>query len=766
MREEDIPLTVVKTPWGLVEWVVMPMGLTNAPATHQARLEEAPGELINDCCVVYLDDIVVFSDNFTQHEQHLRRVLEQLRSANLYCSPKKTQLFRRHIEFLGHRILAKGFKADDKKIAKVLDWPSPRSSKGVKRFLGTVQWMKKFIYGLQKYVGTLTPLTSSKIEPKDFKWGEAEEKAFCNIKRIMTSLPCLKNIDYDSEDPLWLFTDASGSGLGAALFQGKEWKGASLIAYESHLMTPAERNYPVHEQELLAVIHALQKWKMLLLGMKVNVMTDHHSLTYLLKQRNLSRRQARWSEILADFDLHFQYIRGEDNTVADALSRKESREGNDTILPTEVACVAALTELGTELSDILKQKIIKGYTEDQFCILLKKVLPLREDCFEKEDLLFIDGRLLIPKDLDLRKNLVKDAHARLGHLGYLKTSMELRRDFFWPGLAKDVRRYVQGCETCQRTKAPTTAPTGKMLTPPMPNSPLQHIAIDFVGPLRGSGHYDMILTCTCRLSGFTQLIPVLQTDTAEKTASRFFTGWLATFGAPTSIISDRDKTWTSHFWKSLMAKIAVRFHMTTAFHPQADGRSERTNKTVGQILRTFTAKRQSRWLESLPAVEFALNTAVNVATGFSPFELVFGRRPRLFPSTEGPEDTPLSVATWLKLCEGTWAEARDTLWASRVRQALQHNRNCRELPPLEVGAWVLLDSADWRGRHQGGTDKLKERYEGPYQVLKIFNNGQNAQLALPEGDGRHPTLHISKLKPFIGPGGTALVGTIKVSSSQ
>lgn len=152
--------------------------------------------------------------------------------------------------------------------------------------------MNKFIWGLEKYVGTLTPLTSTKLYAKDFKWGLKGEDAFNNIKKIMMSLPCSKNIDYDSPYLLCLFKDASGSGLGATLFQGKEWKMASTVAYKSHLMTPAECNYPVHKQELLAVIHALQKWKMLLLGMQVNVMTDHHSLTYLMKQRTLSRCQA------------------------------------------------------------------------------------------------------------------------------------------------------------------------------------------------------------------------------------------------------------------------------------------------------------------------------------------------------------------------------------------------------------------------------------------------------------------------------------------
>jgi hypothetical protein len=191
-----------------------------------------------------------------------------------------------------------------------------------------------------------------------------------------------------------------------------------------------------------------------------------------------------------------------------------------------------------------------------------------------------------------------------------------------------------------------------------------------------------------------------------------------------------------------MEKMHVKFHMTTSFHPQADGRSERTNKTVGQILRTFTAKRQGKWLEALPAVEFAINSAVNVATGYSPFELVVGRKPQLFPSSDSSIETLPALKTWSKLREGAWQEARDALWTSRVRQAIQHNKHHREQPPL------VPDSADWRGRHQGGVDKLKERFEGPYRVVRVTNHGQDVELELPEGDRRHPTFHISKLKPY------------------
>lgn len=230
----------------------------------------------------------------------------------------------------------------------------------------------------------------------------------------------------------------------------------------------------------------------------------------------------------------------------------------------------------------------------------------------KDDLLFIDNRLYVPADLTLRSSLVDEAHRCLGHLGYFKTISEIRRDFFWPRMARDVEQFVKSCDTCQRIKSATTAPAGRMLTPHVPRVPLTHLALDFIGLLPKVNNYDMILTCTCRLSGFTRLIPACQTDTAERVASRFFSNWIGTLGSPVSIISDRDKLWTSVFWKALMKCTGTDFHMTTSFHPQADGRSERTNRTVGQTLRTFTSKRQGKWLESLAAVEFAINGAVNV----------------------------------------------------------------------------------------------------------------------------------------------------------
>lgn len=545
----------------------------------------------------------------------------------------------------------------------------------------------------------------------------------------------MKNLDVESDDPVWLFTDASAAGIGAALFQGKEWDLSSPIAYESRLMTPAERNYPVHEQELLAIVHALSKWRLLLLGLKVNVMTDHHSITHLMKQRTLSRRQARWLERLSEFDLSLNYIKGESNTIADALSRKQEED-----------VMTASTTLQWTLRDGMVEAIKAGYEGDQFFSKLKRVLPLQPGCEEREGLLFIEDRLLIPQGDMLRNKLVDQAHHTVGHLGALKTYHQLKAEFFWPGMASHVKSWVQQCDVCQRTKDRTTAPPGRMQTAEIPHRPLEDIALDFIGPLPKQQQYDMILSITCRLSGYTRAIPTCQSDLAERTAQRFFGAWVSISGPPKSMTGDRDKIWTSRFWKELTRLLGTDLRLTTAYRAQSDGRSERSNRTVVQILRQHTIKRQSRWLQSLPSAEHAINSALNVSIGTSPFELVFGRKPSLFPLGIRPRDDT-QPASWIEKREAEWAAMRDRLWESRIRQALQYNRRRRPHKKISVEDWVLLDASN-RGRTQGGVSKLKERFEGPYQVEETLNDGRNFRLRLNEGDRSHKNFHISKIKLY------------------
>ena len=254
-------------------------------------------------------------------------------------------------------------------------------------------------------------------------------------------------------------------------------------------------------------------------------------------------------------------------------------------------------------------------------------------------------------------------------------------------------------------------------------------------------------------------------DTAKKTASRFFHNWVVIFGALASIIGDRNKTLTLKFWKELMKESSTDLHLLTVFHPQADGRSKRSNKTIGQILRTFTSKRQLRWLEALPFVEHSINSMINVATGLSPLKPIFGRNPNFFPAPNNTTNLP-PLAKWLCVRKKVWADARNMLWTNRVKQAVQQKRQCQDRTPLREGNWALLNNADWRGRHQGVTDKLKERYEGPYRIIQVFNAGQNITLELPSSNKRHPNFHVSKVKVFVETDDVARLGDTKVSSSQ
>lgn len=231
-------------------------------------------------------------------------------------------------------------------------------------------------------------------------------------------------------------------------------------------MTPAECNYPVHEQELLAVVNTLQKWKFLLLGLKINVMTDHHSLTHLLTYQNISRRQARWLETLSQFNLDFKYLKGEDNSVADALSRRED---------------VASCEVRSVFEDKLKAEIQQGYKTDSFCTRLRYTLPLRQGTEERDGLMFIDDRLVIPTAGRIRRRLIEQTHKALGHLGVLKTLTQLRTEFFWPDMVKDFKQYVSQCDECQQTKGRTSLPLGRMQATAVPRMPMEDISLDFIG---------------------------------------------------------------------------------------------------------------------------------------------------------------------------------------------------------------------------------------------------------------------------------------------
>ncbi|GAA5985154.1 hypothetical protein JCM11641_005468 [Rhodosporidiobolus odoratus] len=325
MSDEDIAKTAIKTPWGLFEWTVMPQGLCNAPATHQARVNEALRHLIGVCCQAFVDDIIIYSSSLEEHEKNCRAVLDALRAAGLYCSRKKTDLSTLRTDFLGHIISREGLEADPSKVEKIKNWTTPTT------------------------------------------------------------------VTQDSDEPIWLMTDASKVGIGAVLLQGKDWRTAVPCGFYSRQYIAAEKNYPTHEQELLCVVAAMKAWRLDLLGVKFQVLTDHDTLKHFKTQLTLSKRQARWTEVLADYDFEISYIPGPQNAVADALSRFSFGDNEGAVAVNGISAVS--------LSPSFVKNLGGSYADDPFCSPLLKNLASSPGFSRGAEglLLFEDSRIVVPK---------------------------------------------------------------------------------------------------------------------------------------------------------------------------------------------------------------------------------------------------------------------------------------------------------------------------------------------------------------------------------
>ncbi|SGY12772.1 BQ5605_C011g06597 [Microbotryum silenes-dioicae] len=679
MAEDDIAKTAVVTPWGLYEWTVMPMGLCNAPATHQRRVNEALGELIGKVCFVYLDDITIFADTLEEHERRVRLVLDALRKADLYVSPKKTELFAAECFCLGHQITREGISVDPEKVQRIQHWPRPTTVRQLRGFLGLVQYLRKFIDKLAGLTAVLMPLTR-KGAHVDQGWTKEHETAFQAIKAMVGKLPSLHPIDHsEGADPLWLMTDASNRGIGAALSQGKEWQTTMPVGYWSRQYIPAEHNYAAHEMELLAIVEALHHWRADLLGVGFKILTDHHALAAFMKQGNLSQRQARWTERLADYDFTIEYVRGPQNTVADALSRHSFPDG-------DMANVLA----ETTLDPAFLQAIRDGYQDDSQCAQAIRNIDSTPGYWLEDGIARFEGRILLPKTGNFREKAIHDAHNAAGHFGLHKTYEHLRCNFIWSGMKEACKEYVESCSVCQTMKMHGTGFAGRIHNLNVPDRPMREVGLDFVGPLIPSNGNDALLTVTDRLSGYVRLIPCQTTDDAATTAKRFFDGWHRYFGMPRVLISDWDKLFTSEFWKAYMDRMGTKLAMSTAFHPQTDGRSERTNRTVIQVLQTLVNRRQNDWANHIATVKFVINSSLNKSTGKTPFGVVLGFNPELTPIAPRDGSTVLqAVEAVVDERETAVAEARDNLAIAKIRQAEQSNRRRKVDPVFAVGDKVL-----------------------------------------------------------------------------
>jgi len=742
IADQDVHKTAFQCRYGHYEYLVMPFGLCNAPATFQGLMNKVMEPLIDKCVSPYMDDLLVYSPNIDQHVKDLRQVLELLRKNKLYANPSKCVFAKDSVEYLGHVVTDKGISVDPAKIRKIQEWPIPQSTSQVRSFLGLAGFYQKFVEGFSRIAAPLYDVTGSQAK---FEWGEPQQKAFDELKRALTSAPVLRSPDPDL--PYLLHTDASDAAIGAVLSQD-DGDGPRPIAFFSRKISPAEVNYAIHEKELLAIVQALSTWRHYVLGCRypVKIFTDHHSLKYFRTQPSLSKRQARWQGLLADYNYEIIYQPGKLNVVADALSRMPTQEAN------------AVSEFSVPE---LKQMIRESYLEDKEASAIKsRIENLGEDHkgnFELvEDLLYLtEGetkRLWVPNNDRLRTSILQEFHETTfsGHLGASKTYDRLYQHYYWPGMWKDVQNFTESCTTCQRTKASQKSTAGTLQPLEIPSCNWEAVSLDFIVqlPMTKNGH-DAIVVFLDKLSRMAHFVPTRTDATAKETARLFFDNVFRLHGLPKKIISDRDPKFTSVFWRSLFSILGTRLAMSTSFHPQTDGATERVNRTLEQMLRGFVNDVQDDWDLLLTPLEFAYNNSTQTATGYTPFFMNSGRHPFLPASlSSSPECPAPAVEEILGKLSRNLKVAKDNIVRAQEKQKHFADKNRRE-ESYEVGEEVLVanKNMNFPGIAQKESRKLTETYSGPFKIIERIS--RNAyRLELPRHFRCHDVFNISQLKRF------------------
>lgn len=741
--------TAFSTRWGHYQFRVMPFGLTNAPATFKSFMNEILSPYLNKFVVVYLDDILIFSQSLTDHRKHLRMVLDVLRTHRLIAKKSKCELFTKDTTFLGFQLSDRGIRPLEDKIASIREFPVPNTTKKAMSFLGLASFYRRFIPQFSKIAGPLYDFVHDKA-----KWSSAQEISFETLKSALISPPVL--IVPDLSNQFVLTTDASHSCVGAVLEQrDSNGKLQGVVSYYSKRLMGAELNYTVQEQECLGIIRALQHFRHLLIGRHFTLRTDHYSLTYLMVQSKTPQgRIARWLDTLAEYDFTIEHIPGNKNSVADALSR------------ISVAAVSTPTSLSISFLEELKKHLSDDkYFGEIFETLQQSDSPVSIPKHLRHHIRhyrLIDGllyftttvgadnlrwRLCVPDYAPLRKILMQQAHEppTAGHFGPYKSYFLIAQQYYWPRMFKDVRRFIDACDTCLRCRGNSPGTDGLLQPLDIPEQRWSSISIDFVSGLPRSNGFNEIMVVVDRLTKRAHFVPTTDTIDAPGAARLFVRDVVRLHGIPGSIVSDRDVRFVSEFWTAMHDNMGSKLLFSTPHHPQTDGQTERVNRILSQLLRSYCFNELSEWSNYLDIVEFAYNNSYQKSIDTTPFIADLGYQPST-PGFHNSLTTSSSVPVEelsIKL-KAILVRTQDQIAAAQRQQEAQANES-RKPVFYKVGDYALINreiyvtSKTYR--------KVQPNFVGPFRIVAVGLN--NCELDIPDHRKSHRVINVEHLRPYV-----------------
>ena len=879
---EHVERSAVTTPDGNMVSQVVQQGDCNAPATYQSLMNHLFSAYIGRFMDIFLDDISIYSETLADHVKHVKIVLDILAKEKLYLSGGKLHFIAPELKLLGRIVDNEGIRMDSEKVDSVLNWKVPTNRDLLRGFIGSVGYLADDVPNVRIPMGVLSSITGDTVP---FRWGYTEQRAFDEVKALVHQVRENRRVPLDYSEgapPIWMVTDGCSTGISGLVSQGDDWKTAKIAAFYSAKLNSAQQNYPTHEIEMLAGVETMLRHVNILQGVQFRWLTDHKGLIYLLNQKNLSGRQARWLEKMSSFTFEVTYIPGSENVVADALSRIYSNDSSGTVRarceytyhdvvdddttqvehvgetlpvlagiearlatrrgtrdrrPSQKAVMASESAMTPAPARPVKSRSVRkvlrpvhestegGSTVEQSRNIVQEeettpahalegppadaqlpepVTPVNEatntllnivsqslqglDLLEEirgkfgSDPTFqpiiarpkefrnfeVDGQLVylkrqgkrvlcIPKILiqgrSAHELVISEAHSLLAHLGASKTLDYLRDHCWWKSMVSDVQSFCETCHTCKTSKPSNQKPYGLLNPLSVPSYPWESIGMDFVGQLPESGNrdgmFDSITVVICLLTSMVHLIPSRTNYNASQLAELIFEHIYKLHGLPRNIISDRDVLFTSTFWKQLHRLIGTKLRLSSAYHPQSDGSTERANRTITQMLRQCVHSNQKDWVAKLPAIEFAVNSARSESTGFAPFFLNSGRMPRTMLWTSQLTNEFPAVRTFAIQRKLAIMAAHDSILAARVKQTRDANRK-RRSAPFQEGELVYL-STQHISFAKGLARKLLPKFIGPYKILQDFGNA-SFKLELPSNlkkRGVHDVFHSSLLREHI-----------------